>query len=200
MVCRRARLSGLAAGALAVALVAGCTGGEPAPSTSTPAGATSASSSTTSSAPSSSTSSSAAYVPVKPAFPAAAKKHTQKGALAFVAYYWDALNYAMTKPDADILTPLFEQGCEGCAELQDAAKALVKAGERFSGPVAKLEESTWVVEVDGMVRVLSESRVLEAKRIAADGTASNVRPPRNIRRSFDLVWRSGKWWIHATDT
>jgi hypothetical protein len=59
---------------------------------------------------------------VKPTFPAAAKKQTDAGAVAFVEYYLDALDYAWSAPDDKILVGLSTSDCKFCVNVQKTAK------------------------------------------------------------------------------
>ena len=118
--------------ALSVALLGACTSDAADPTTSTPtSSASSSSASPTSPATSASPSPTSMYVPVKPRFPAAAKKQNGEGAVAFVEYYWAALNYAWTKPDKEILVGLSAKSCSVCDFFETTAADLVRDGKRL---------------------------------------------------------------------
>lgn len=120
-------------------LLAGCDGGSDVPSTpasttaSAPTPAATTSSAPTSTAPTSATGT--AYVPVKPAFPAAAKKQTLKSAEAFVKYFYELVNYAYAKPEAGLLGPLGTAACETCKNYEKIAADLVAENQRYAGPM-----------------------------------------------------------------
>lgn len=67
------------------------------------------------------------------------------GAVAFVEYYWAAVNYAWTKPDRGILGDLSLDSCNSCAFFQGRAKELTLAREHFADPILKLTLARHVV-------------------------------------------------------
>lgn len=89
---------------LALAVSACTANGEEQAKTSSTA-SSSSSTSTASTPPSTGTTSGTATV--DPAsLPPEARKHTPEGAAAFVKYYFDQVNNAWTRPDAQLLPPL----------------------------------------------------------------------------------------------
>lgn len=52
--------------------------------------------------------------PVEPTLPAEAAQPTRAGALAFVDYYWDVVNYAQHTGDVGPLKRISETNCSGC--------------------------------------------------------------------------------------
>lgn len=186
---------------LAVALVgglSGCDGGGGSSSSSTSSGSASVSSSTTSSPSTSSTSvsstSATAYVPVKPTFPAAARAHTDAGAVAFVQYYWAAVNYAWTKPDIKILRDLSLNSCESCAFFQDRTDKLSAASEHFADPVLNLTLAKHVVTDSKSTLVITEVKQLTARLVKSTGEVRTTQPADNLRRTVEVVWR-GNWLV-----
>ncbi|MBM9460507.1 hypothetical protein JK386_11385 [Nocardioides sp. zg-536] len=104
---RMLRAPGLAlTAALLACAFAGCSdadGDEPAPRP------------TVSASPSPSASATeAAGTPVEPTLPAEAKEPTKAGARAFIAYYWDLINYAQETGEVTALRNASGAQCEGC--------------------------------------------------------------------------------------
>ncbi|WP_157514856.1 DUF6318 family protein [Nocardioides sp. J54] len=97
-------LRALAATAVALALLAGCSDDDPAPTkpSSTP---------TESHSP---TASPTPKTPEEPTLPDAATRATEAGARAFITYYWDLINYAQVTGDVKALKRVSGPGCNGC--------------------------------------------------------------------------------------
>jgi len=188
------------------ALLAGCDGGsDPTTSaatasvTSTSAAPTSSSSPASSSSTSASASESAtseAYVPVKPKFPAAAKKQTDEGAVAFVEYYWATLNYALTKPDANILQPLGTSGCEGCRLMQQSVDSLVDKSNSYALPPVVLEKSEKIYNSSGRARVLVKIKAYDVPVLDTTGKVVKKAQSEAFSRLVDLTWHEG-WQVDA---
>lgn len=75
------------------------------------------------------------YVFVKPKLPAAARERTDSGAIAFVEYYWAAVEYGWGAPDANILTGLSLPERGVCTRLEKTARDSVEKGEKASGDI-----------------------------------------------------------------
>jgi len=188
------------------ALLVGCDGGsDPTTSaatasvTTTSAAPTSSSSSASSSSTSASASESTtseAYVPVKPKFPAAAKKQTDEGAVAFTEYYWESVNYAATKPDNSALPPLGTDDCEGCALMEESVSSLVKASQRFSQPPAIPSAIELLFNSEDGARVLVSVKASKVPILDADGKQVRRAESLAFSRLVDLRWRDG-WKVSA---
>lgn len=187
--------------AMGGALLVGCNGSDaPTTSTSSTSSAPSSSSSSTTStspSPSSSSPTTPAYVPVKPTFPAEAKKQTDAGAVAFVNYYWEAVNYAWTMPDDAILKQLSASGCGTCRNLEASASRFVDNGEHFSSPpmIATIPKLVYMVGDEAQV-VLKVQRK-DATLVDARGhivTGNEDGPV--VDRSVKLQW-NGQWAVTA---
>ena len=174
-----------AVAALTVAVLGACTGDAADPTTSP---ATSASPSPTS-----------AYVPVKPKFPAAAKKQTDAGAVAFVEYYWAALNYAWTRPDPNILRGLSVEDCISCKSLKNAAHEYAILGQRFNRPPVDLKSSRLVFNALGHAQVETLLVRTSASLIDASGGRLKTNNEASVIRMVRIEWLK-KWQIvHVVD-
>ncbi|NGZ99563.1 hypothetical protein G5V59_01935 [Nocardioides sp. W3-2-3] len=104
-------------------LLAGCSDDEP-------DGQPSPSPSVSTTAPVSPTPSAA---PAKePVLPAAARQPTEAGARAFIAYYWDLINYAQVTGDVKALEKVSGPNCERCLAGIDAIRTLYESGGRLT--------------------------------------------------------------------
>lgn len=179
-------------------MLAACDSGGSATSATSAASPTSLSSSSpwaTSSTPSTSTSAPAAYGPVKPDFPAEAKKQTLKGAQEFVQYFYDVANYALTRPEAGLLTKLGTAECKPCTLLERQAVGLVEKKSRFKGPVVKISHVENVTTSLGnpLVLVSGVQNSVPVVDSAGEETAGSPRGDINFR--VELGWTSEGWRV-----
>ena len=121
------RLSGMPFAAFAL-LVAGalgaCQAEESPPASSSPPAAS------TSAAPSASASVTPSARPPSD-IPAAAREKSDKGAEAFVRYFFDQVNTAWTTPHAGLITTLSDPNCDFCAKTEGTASFLVREGQKY---------------------------------------------------------------------
>ncbi|WP_051486300.1 DUF6318 family protein [Nocardioides sp. J54] len=130
----------LAATALALAALSGCSDESTSP-TETSSTPTESRSPTASPTP---------ETPEEPALPDAATKATKAGARAFITYYWDVVNYAQATGDVSTLKKLSAPTCDTCkgfvANVQEhyAAGGVIVGGENRARitQVAKVSTST----------------------------------------------------------
>ncbi len=76
---------------------------------------------------------SAAPDPVEPQLPAAAKEASETGARAFIAYYWDLINYAQVTGDVKALRSVSGRTCDVCTGLAKDLRDLYRSGGRLEG-------------------------------------------------------------------
>lgn len=147
-VSRRMTMACAVAATAAVALSA-CSGSplevatssqQPSSSSTAPPPTTSTSTTTTSAAPTS-TSTTTPVDPVIARLPIAARRSDVAGAEAFARYFFDALNKAAQKPDADLLNNLFEQSCRTCIAMQNTVKQLQQQGRRYSADTIRVKQT-----------------------------------------------------------
>ena len=181
--------------ALSVALLGACTSDAADPTTSTPtSSASSSSASPTSPATSASPSPTSMYVPVKPRFPAAAKKQNGEGAVAFVEYYWAALNYAWTKPDKEILVGLSAKSCSVCDFFETTAADLVRDGKRLDKDPIRVDAARLVYVAGDEGQVFTEVSRTDASVLDRNQKILTTNTPTQGARGFLLRW-TGKWSI-----
>ncbi|MCL2613093.1 MAG: DUF6318 family protein [Nocardioidaceae bacterium] len=95
--------------------------------------------------------------PVAPALPAAARRPTKAGAIAFAKYYWAVANYAMASLDTQRLTTLATAECGQCAGAANWIRDVRQAGGRIVGGASHIlsaeasllhgTRSRWLVEL-----------------------------------------------------
>ena len=193
---RRTRLGVAGAvAALSVGLLAACIGDAADPTTSTPtSSASSGSASPRSPATSASPSPTSAYMPVKPKFPAAAKKQTGAGAVAFAEYYWAALNYAWTKPDDRILVGLSSKSCFSCEFFKKSASDLVRERQRLDKPPIRVDAARLVYVASGEGQVLTEVTRTTASTVDRAGKMVQTNTLTKLYRALKLEW-IGEWRV-----
>lgn len=183
----------------------GCTGKEADPTstrtsaTSMTSSATSTTSSSTSTTASSTSSSTTTYVPVKPTLPAAAKEHTDAGAVAFVKYYLDVVNYAWTKPDPDMIEPISLKKCSSCGNYATVAEKLASAREHYVGPVLESKKLLHVVTVGQETNVVGDVRLFASEIEDKNGRRRQAQQAELLRLGFELAWE-GSWLMKVVST
>ena len=195
-------------GLVTAALLGGCDGGEGSSASSSSSSSSSAGvsgSATSSSVPSStsstsSSSSATAYVPVKPQFPAEAKKHTDAGAVAFVKYYWAAVDYAWTKPDERVLVPLSLSTCKSCAWFEKIAADSRAASEYMSGPAMQAKDVEHVSTAGQSIRLACKVTQFATTTYSKDGTVVTSTERDEINESVDVVWSNERWQVGEIGT
>ena len=184
----------LSVAVLAAGMLGGCAGDAADPTNITGPPASSSSASPTSPATSASPSPTSMYVPVKPRFPAAAKKRNGEGAVAFVEYYWAALNYAWTKPDKEILVGLSAKSCSVCDFFETTAADLVRDGKRLDKDPIRVDAARLVYVAGDEGQVFTEVSRTDASILDRNGKILATNTPTQGARGFLLRW-TGKWSI-----
>jgi len=73
-----------------------------------------------------------------PAMPAAAKQHTQEGALAFAGFFIRALDWSIATTDPSILVPISSPSCAACSSYISRLNSLRRARGYLQGGRLKL--------------------------------------------------------------
>jgi len=133
-------------------------------------------------------------VPVKPKFPAAAKKQTDEGAVAFVEYYWAALNYAWAKPDAEILADLGTPQCSVCDFFQKTADELKRKKQHVDAPSIEVNSAKLVYRTGTEAQVITEVSRTKASTVDQNGGVIRTNSPGSASRVFRLEWDRG-WFV-----
>lgn len=184
----RSLRAALAASLAALALLAGCSDDNPSPADP--------SSTWTPTSKPETPSSSAPAKPTEPALPQAAKKATEAGGRAFIAYYWDLINYAQVTGDVKALKRVSGSTCSGCNRAIEAVETLYGDGghaERGeyaltivrSKEVTSSDESLYGMEASIKVRNASQ-------RIIRGGDVE-ISDPKTSRFTTYLIWTDEAW-------
>ncbi len=181
--------------ALAVAGLAACTGGDPAPpQTSAPAPSTTTSA-TTPTPPATSTTSAG------PAFPAglpdAAKTKDKAGAEAFVLHFVRTVNRAWTKPNPDAIAVLCLPASQSCGALVQTAAELQAKNRHYASDPVRLGKTIGLTPVDGEMRVQLESGQTGANIVDASGAVVESENASTSTRMFYMRWGVAGWAISA---
>ena len=195
---RRTRLGVAGAvAALSVGILGACTGEAADPTTSTPtSSASSSSASPTSPATSASPSPTSAYVPVKPKFPAAAKKQTDAGAVAFAEYYLETLDYAWSAPEGEVLKDLATTDCGLCTRLARTASDYVSKGERATGPVLSVQNVLLVSTSAKYTLIACDVDLIPVTYLDKNGAVTYRESAKALKWAVQLTWRDG-WKFQA---
>ena len=165
-----------------VVLVAGCGGdpkADPSPSRS--------------SAPSASST----PMPTPPALPDAAKANTKAGAIAFVKYYVELLNYLEATGDDEPALAVSADACKSCQAVVRAARAIYDSGGHMEGGAWTVHEVTasqptpglWSVRIRGQ---LAPSTVFESST-STPKSGTGGRADAEFFVSYTTVWKVGQW-------
>jgi hypothetical protein len=199
MTVRRTRPYAALLGVVAVLAVGACNGDGDDPATpSTGASSSSATSGTTTSSPST-TATTTATATIDPAdLPPEAQKHTPEGAAAFVKYYFQQANESWTRPDASLLPPLSEGGCQSCANLIKTAQELVAQHQRYSmGPVTVTRATAFEGGAGDQQLVRASLRQRKVDVLDASGKVVSSDPAAKVSRTASLIWRNGQWLMYG---
>ena len=174
------RRLGLGLITVGLTLTSGCGGDGPKPSPFTP--------------PPPSTASPNAATPV---LPEAAKANTEAGAKAFVHYWAEVLNHALTTGDTSLLKTLSAPTCHTCAAVAKVLDSTYASGGYFQGGEWSLADMTTARDM-----TWPHGRVLSATvTVAPETTKSSSAAPvkrfaqKRIPWVFAVVRSQGVWQI-----
>ena len=185
---RRTRVtSTLAAAALPVALLAGCSGDEPEPKFPDES-----SSSPTVASPS---------APFEPTPPAAMERGDEAGAKAFVEYYFAMLNYAQRTGDVAGARRLALNECAACAGALDVVTTTYGAGGSIRGGVIDTLalDANYEGSATAQVRNFSAQASVRTQRQVVQGSSvekyNGTYPGDRVRMQFLLEHSPEGWHI-----
>jgi Family of unknown function (DUF6318) len=191
-----------AAASLAVAVVvggAGVLGGCQSGAMPTASGSGTASTSATTGSPSPSSSPSPSTSP-SVEIPAAAREKSDKGAEAFVRYFFDQVNVAWTTPRAGLIAAVSDGGCQFCSTTEGAADALTKARQKY------LEDPVTVRGVDPLAGAPEGQKYLYVDMIQnrvdivdADGKVVTTDKKKTLPSNVAVIWAKDSWRMLAVE-
>lgn len=174
--------------------VAGCTGDDPGTAPSPSPSVTTSTSVPSTPAPTA--------APVAPVLPAAAKKPTEAGARAFIAYYWALINYAQVTGDVKGLEKVSGPNCRRCSAGIDALRTLyIRGGHLTAANYEVTEDSikrlktvdSGVVAFESRIEVSNEQHV----SVAANG-ATDTFEASTVSYIVDVLW-TGQWRLDVME-
>lgn len=133
--------------------------------------------------------------------PAAAREKSDKGAEAFVRFFFDQVNVAWTTPRAGLIAALSDGGCQFCLKSEADAADLVRAGDRYaSAPITV-----------GTVTVLSGAAPKGQSFLRTNATQNRVDvigkgnavvrsdKKKVLRLTTGLIWKGGQWYVYEVE-
>ena len=121
--------------------------------------------------------------------PTAAREQSDAGAVAFVGFYLDQVNYAWMTPDATVLPPLAAPECSSCRGFQSDAAELVTEHQRMSPEPVRLDSARIQVAVaDGKALVAATVSQTGAHVVDAAGAVADSDSPLTNEYLFALRW------------
>ena len=185
----RRALVGAAAVALAVGVVAGCSGGNAKPGPS----ATTAPATPTTSVSPTPTASPTPDASVKPVRPAAMDQVSAAGAEAVAVYFLNLYPYVYASNDLTEWKALSHAECVFCASVTDHVKKQVAEGHRSTGGLVSIESVSGVEVSPGFFSVRVAATQAPSSEYAPDGSVADTSPGSDSQLTL-VVLRSGSSW------
>lgn len=141
--------------------------------------------------------------PTEPALPKAATKATEAGARAFIAHYWDLINYAQVTGDVKRLKAASGPNCAGCSAGILSVRNLYRDGGHLQG-------GAYTVEVDKINELSSSdstnfayeaqltARNEEQLLVRGDGSKERSKPG-SATAVVAVLWTSDQWRLEAME-
>jgi hypothetical protein len=174
---------------LLAVVVSGCEEDEP--STSPPP--SSSPSEPESSAPSE-PATSATTDPAEPTLPPEAQARSRAGARAFVAYYWDVVNYATFTGDVALLKRLDQPSCVGCAGGVRFLERVYASGGRMVGGGYRVVQTDAAQSPSGDWAITTHTEV-GLQRVVGAGDLNERYPAGRGKWLMALTWFDGSWSV-----
>ncbi len=133
--------------------------------------------------------------PVLPAMPAQAQEMTNEGAEAFVVYWYDLANYAVTTGDIGPMMTHAAPQCASCQDLRDQIVAAYSNGGVIIDNLWTLGEPAVTIRQDAVYGVeftFDQSAGLE---LDGQGVVEKVFPTDHKTLVAVLQYHGGQWWV-----
>ncbi|KQT01103.1 hypothetical protein ASG23_05755 [Cellulomonas sp. Leaf395] len=171
---------------LGVALVTGCTGGEPQAAESTPPPVADAPPTPT--------------PVVLPERPAAMSEPTTDGAIAAATYFLQLYDYAFSVRDAESLLSMSAEACKFCNYVDESVAELVASGHTSVGPPVRVVSAmSTEIRPDEWFSARLQVEQDPTRELAADGTVVSESEANVTDFIFALSWLGDRWKIEAVD-
>lgn len=157
------------------------------------------SSSSSSTSPASSSSTSTKGGDAAPELPAAAKKHTQEGAVAFAKYYWEESGRAQETGDTKGLTGLMSPDCTVCQSLVDDIDQDLAKGIHADRNPTRVTSASIAPTTDGKSDEAASLEITDQAHNFVDGS----KPVGHVKEvSYKGIvyvdWEEGSWVVVDT--
>jgi hypothetical protein len=135
--------------------------------------------------------------PVEPELPEVAREASEEGARAFIAYYWELINYAQATGDVKALKAVSGTTCTGCAKGIAAVSELYEPGGHAEGGAYELSiKHVKVINSEDKalrgVEARYDVRNAEQVIVRGDGTRETIAPATTTYLSY-LIWIDDAW-------
>lgn len=135
--------------------------------------------------------------PTEPALPPAATKATEAGARAFIAHYFDLINFAQATGMVDALRAVSASTCAACTDLVERLRNQYQVGGRIEGGVNSLttikatEVTTTSKSAYGFQLKLD---VFHDEQVLTDGDGGTEKREAGTNTFTALImWTDGRW-------
>ncbi|WP_436700641.1 DUF6318 family protein [Nocardioides sp. BYT-33-1] len=140
--------------------------------------------------------------PVEPELPEVAREASEEGARAFIAYYWELINYAQVTGDVKALKVASGPNCSGCHEGVQGVRALYKSGGRAEGgdysvvfeQVNQLKGSPSLLAFEALLTVANTEQLL----VQGDGSEHRSAAG-STRMAVAAQWLGDSWQMEVMD-
>jgi Family of unknown function (DUF6318) len=131
-----------------------------------------------------------------PAMPAAAKQHTQEGALAFAGYFIRALDWSIATTDPSLLVPISSPSCAACNSYISRLNSLRRArgylqGGRLKLISEKIATGSFSIRSDYVIvtRTYQEAVLLISPRVKPSHISDAIQDESRVY----VVWARNGW-------
>jgi hypothetical protein len=129
--------------------------------------------------------------------PAAARKKTEKGAEAFVRYFFDQVNAAWMTADPRPIASNSEADCKSCASLRRTAEDLKRKNRHYAATPVTVRETKAVAGAPaGQQFVEARLQQNRVDIIDASGRVVSTDKRDTFLRTVALVWGGERWLIY----
>lgn len=163
----------------------GCTGGDDPTPTPSPTPTTTSASPTPTPSPTDTT-----------GVPEAARQNTEAGAEAFIRYYFDQYNLAMTTANPDLIRPLSEATCQFCSGSIEDIVGMRTNGEHYvSAPVATGSFEPVAHPPAGEHRFFVFVNQVGATVVTKSDVAVRTDPKQSGNTQVGVRWHDDRWLL-----
>lgn len=126
--------------------------------------------------------------------PAAARQKTDKGAEAFVRYFFDQVNVAWMGPEPGLLARLSDARCEFCAEVGKTSSELAKKGQRYKETPVSVDRFTRQGGAPAN-QVIFEATITQhpSRIVDAGGSVMKTEKAGEGKSRIGVIWSPDGW-------